>query len=389
MRCKARTPFIFRCFRNALEDSPYCLEHQNYPPSGWRHSVLTLSRIATGVAVAAVSVISFACVRNCPNKDLKESEAQLNGGAPFDYAVLCLAIYEAKEKLHISSETGRATIFMTPAGSSDVYFSQITEPPDWMQLSAPSRRYQLPEGLKNGTFEDANTGFRAMLYQSKDTQEIVVVYRGVRRSNIIQDSQTCLSQGLGFGAAAYRQAIELAIAVVEAYGDKVFFTGHSMGGGLAAAASIVANRPAVTFNSAGVHPATLEGFGLDDATIDERLKAIENYYVPGEWLSTLQRPCFVKSAAGIHIPLPDVRGKVSVNAVPARNKGRGKHSITLIIATLYDLTQSPLARFPFISAFLCVFALNCCFYSCGFAWIRGGLALFTFHTSLTCLRNGI
>ena len=210
-----------------------------------------------------------------------------------------------------------------------------------MQLSAPSRRDQLPEGLKNATLEDANTGFRAMLYQSKDAQEVVVVYRGVRRSNIIQDSQTCLSQGLGFGAAAYRQAIELAIAVVEAYGDKVFFTGHSMGGGLAAAASIVANRPAVTFNSAGVHPATLEGFGLDDATIDERLKSIVNYYVPGEWLSTLQRPCFVKSAAGIHIPLPDVRGKVSVNAVPARNKGRGKHSITLIIATLYDLTQFP------------------------------------------------
>ena len=116
MRCKARTPFIFRCFRNALEDSPYCLEHQNYPPSGWRHSVLTLSRIVTGVAVAAVSVIGFACVRNCPNKDLKESEAQLNGGAPFDYAVLCLAIYEAKEKLHISSETGPSHDFYDASG---------------------------------------------------------------------------------------------------------------------------------------------------------------------------------------------------------------------------------------------------------------------------------
>jgi hypothetical protein len=259
--------------------------------------------------------------------------------APFDYAVLCLAIYEAKTELRISTKTAGAKIFMTPAASNDIYFSQITEPPNWKQLSAFSRRGQLPEGLKGARFEDPNTGFRAMLYQSKDEQEIVVVYRGVRRSNIIRDSQTCLSQGLGFSAAVYRQAIELAIAVVEAYGDKVIFTGHSMGGGLAAAASIVANRPAVTFNSAGVHPATLEEFSLDDATIDERLNAIENYYVPGEWLSTLQSPCFVKSAAGIHIPLPEVGDRVSVKMVPARNKGRGKHSITLIIATLYELAE--------------------------------------------------
>ena len=340
MRCKARTPFIFRCLRTALEDSPYCSAHQNYPPSGWRYGLLTASRIATGVAGAAVAVIGFACLRNCPNKDLKDSEEQLSAAPLFDYAVLGLAIYGAKTELHISTETSGVKIFMTPAASNDVYFSQITEPPDWRQLSAPSRRYQLPEGLSNATFEDANTGFRAMLYQSKDEQEIVVVYRGVRRSNILRDSQTCLSQGLGFGAEVYQQAIELGMAVVEAYGDKVFFTGHSMGGGLAAAASLVANRPAVTFNSAGVHPTTLEGFDLDDAAINERLKSIINYYVPGEWLSTLQRPCFVKSAAGIHIPLPDVRGQVSVNAVPPRNKGRGKHSITLIISTLYYLTES-------------------------------------------------
>lgn len=339
MRCKARTPFIFRCFRDALENSPYCFEHQNYPPDGWRYGLLTFSRILTGVAGATAAVIGFACLRNCTNRDLKESEGQLNGQPPFNYAVLCLAIYEAKTELHIATKTSAAKIFMTPAGSSDIYFTQITEPPDWMHLSAPSRRGQLPKRLKQAIFEDANTGFRAMLYQSKSEQEIVVVYRGVRRSNILRDSQTCLSQGLGFGAPVYRQAVELAKAVVEAYGDKVVFTGHSMGGGLAAAASIVTDRPSVTFNGAGVHPTTLKGFGIDNAAIDERLKAIRNYYVPGEWLSTLQRPCFVKSAAGIHIPLPDVRGSVSVKTVPARNKGRGKHSITLIISMLYDLAE--------------------------------------------------
>ena len=127
MRYKARTPFIIRCFRNAIENVSSRFEHRDNPPNGWRNNLLTLSKVAAGVAGAAVSIIGFACLRNCLNKDLKEGERQLNGRAPFDYAVLCLAIYEAKDELHISTETGDAKIFMTPDTDNDVYFSQVTE----------------------------------------------------------------------------------------------------------------------------------------------------------------------------------------------------------------------------------------------------------------------
>ena len=178
MRCKARTPFIFRCLRNAVENSPYCLEHQNYPPSGWRSGLLTASRIATGVAGAAVAVIGFACLRNCPNKDLKDSEEQLNAAPLFDYAVLGLAIYEAKTELHLATETNGVKIFMTPAASNDIYFSRITEPPDWMQLSAPSRRYQLPEGLSNATLRMLTQAFVRCCTSQKTNRKLLSLSRG-------------------------------------------------------------------------------------------------------------------------------------------------------------------------------------------------------------------
>ena len=107
MRCKTRTPFIFRCFRNAIENSSYCFEHRDSPPSVWRYNLLTLSEVAAGVAGAAVSIIGFACLRNCRNKDFKKGEGELNAQTPFDYAVLCLAIYEAKDELHISTKDRR------------------------------------------------------------------------------------------------------------------------------------------------------------------------------------------------------------------------------------------------------------------------------------------
>ena len=61
---------------------------------------------------------------------------------------------------------------------------------------------------------------------------------------------------------------------------RLTFTGHSLGGGLATAAALHTNRPAVTFNAAGVNGWTTN---LSNAS-----RLITNYRVKGEVLSTLQ-----------------------------------------------------------------------------------------------------
>ena len=70
---------------------------------------------------------------------------------------------------------------------------------------------------------------------------------------------------------------------------------------------------------------------------------------------------------------------------------------TLSYSDYCDVVRSRpflLTRFPFISAFLCVCApsrlcVKLFSHLCGFAWIRGWRTLFTFHASLTRIRDGV
>jgi hypothetical protein len=63
-------------------------------------------------------------------------------------------------------------------------------------------------------------------------------------------------------------------------------TGHSLGGGLAAAAALATNRPAVTFNAAGLNVLSELDYG---ALSYSNALSIVNYSVQGEILTQLQR----------------------------------------------------------------------------------------------------
>src|SRR3546814_18621930 len=60
---------------------------------------------------------------------------------------------------------------------------------------------------------------------------------------------------------------DLADEAKRAFGNNVILTGQSLGGGLAAAASMANEVPAVTFNAAGAHDKTLERHGYDADTL--------------------------------------------------------------------------------------------------------------------------
>ncbi|BFO09313.1 hypothetical protein GGER_18230 [Serratia rubidaea] len=67
------------------------------------------------------------------------------------------------------------------------------------------------------------------------------------------------AQGMGANSEYYEKAVKI--------GDRIFkypnvdIAGHSLGGGMASAASIAGGKPAWTFNAAGLNSGTVEKYG--------------------------------------------------------------------------------------------------------------------------------
>jgi hypothetical protein len=116
-------------------------------------------------------------------------------------------------------------------------------------------------------------GFKAMVYQDYITGEAQYVLAfGGTDDNIweleFDDWLNNIKQGLGWSAPQYTAAMEIGDEVAAALGQThLIVTGHSLGGGLATAAALVAGVRADTFNSAGLHEYTLYDRDQDDSPL--------------------------------------------------------------------------------------------------------------------------
>jgi len=130
---------------------------------------------------------------------------------------------------------------------------------------------------------DETSGFKAAVFRHKERDEYVIAFAGTED---LTDWKTNLAQGVGRESRQYQQAADLARDYHSRYGDKLTFTGHSLGGGQATVASAVTNRPAVVFNPAGVHDNTFERVGANREAFREDAEAglVRNYVVEGEIL---------------------------------------------------------------------------------------------------------
>ncbi|SEK83001.1 Protein of unknown function [Pseudoxanthomonas sp. GM95] len=169
------------------------------------------------------------------------------------------------------------------------------------------------EALRNAGIEprmlhDAESGFDAALYINGEGQ-VVLAMCG---TDELKDWGSNFGQGLGIQTAQYDRALQLTHKAQEAFGENMILTGHSLGGGLAAASAMVYNVPAVTYNAAGVNDRTLEREGLDPSAAKDYAKEglIRAYHVDNEILTHLQEDSFplkyaMPDAAGHQIKLPD------------------------------------------------------------------------------------
>lgn len=138
---------------------------------------------------------------------------------------------------------------------------------------------------------DPKTGkpsqFRAVVFMGNNGQPPLVAFRG---SQSMDDfTKANIPQARGQETFHYTQAQNIANRINNSpMGKGANFTGHSLGGGLASAASRATGNPATTFNAAGLH---------DKTVLNSHPSQIDAVYVKGEMLRTLQMTPGVKQAA--------------------------------------------------------------------------------------------
>ncbi len=190
--------------------------------------------------------------------------------------------------------------------AADVYKPDSRGVDGWTRLGAAELA---SAGIDPASLEDRLSGFRAAIYGDGQGHH-TLAFAG---SNDAPDWFNNLAQGLGLDAAQYRQAVALAKDARLAFGDELAITGHSLGGGLAAAAALAVDAPAVTFNAAGVSSATLRDAGLEPQAARAAADAgqVRRYAIDGEILTEVQEDVPLLRR------LPDAPGhKIELRAPP-------------------------------------------------------------------------
>jgi Ca2+-binding RTX toxin-like protein len=118
---------------------------------------------------------------------------------------------------------------------------------------ADLNRFPIPENWSVISLvpQDQSTGFEASAYRNSLTNDIVISYAGTDPGDLLGDIAADIGLATGFGSQQLLQAAEYYLQVKAANPDaNITFTGHSLGGGLAALMGVFFGKQAVTFDQA-------------------------------------------------------------------------------------------------------------------------------------------
>jgi hypothetical protein len=251
-------------------------------------------------------------------------------------------LYHDQQMSHLANDAYHHT--KTEATTPPVGWSRASEDP------ATLAKY----GLSINDLAPANSNFRAELY-IPDPNVFgpdalpVLSYKGTDVSSPV-DWANNFTQGVGERTDFYNRAMDLATTVSDRTEGDFELTGHSLGGGMASAASAVTGAPATTFNSAGLHANTareyLAPMNREPFDVSGRITA---YHVDGDVLTGIQQ-----AASGITPHHADqlaavIRGGIGVAQSDPGQAILGKLGVDvpdlsgLAQATGSDLRNMPLA----------------------------------------------
>lgn len=180
-----------------------------------------------------------------------------------------------------------------------------------------------------GIVKKTDDGFKSQVYErtkADGSLEFTYATSGTDFTEL-QDWKNNLEQGIGMASSQYKTSIHNAELIKsKTNGLELTFTGHSLGGGEAAANAYATGMPAITFNAAGVSPLTV--------IINPKIK-IDAYIMITDPLNTLQNGVTELGKA-----MPDVNGTrnyVMPKTIPALYNG---HSIDNFY-TSWNLSKFP------------------------------------------------
>lgn len=182
-------------------------------------------------------------------------------------------------------------------------YQQPALPEGYTEVSAA----ELTElGLDPARFGPNSTP-QAYVFRTEDDGYVVAFQGSVEGEDWVTNGR----QALGAGDPQYTAAMQLGLDVQAATGGEVTFTGHSLGGGLAAAAGLATGQPAVTFDAAGIHPTTaaeaaaMRADGSTGASVLAEAGAgqMRAYSVSTDGLTGLQQATGLPDAPGTQIVL--------------------------------------------------------------------------------------
>ncbi|MCF0060629.1 lipase family protein [Dyadobacter chenwenxiniae] len=233
---------------------------------------------------------ALGCAENCiskqPNKESRYLRRQslIYEGKQSGNEILMLAA----ERLERNSRAVENAKLSKDVYDADKNFISPIEgqPEGWHKLDEAELN---SIGINKSDLIDPISDFKAAIYKpsfKSPPPKYVVAFAG---TDSVTDMEHNIKQGLGKKSEQYNYAMEIAKRIQNRVGTaNVEFTGHSLGGGLASAASTVTGSKASTINSAGLNMATVKRLGIDPEVFEARAKNIDAFYSKSDPLNNIQ-----------------------------------------------------------------------------------------------------